>query len=104
MAFKLNKMSSLVLTDPAEAFKKLAKLFAANGGNVKTVAPLIGVDRATIFRWLKRFERDGLGDPREGVRGITGRKPSGMNKRRRARPVLKNDAETRGSVEVEEKR
>ena len=74
MAFRHTEFSYLVATDPKAAVTQLRPLFKANGHNVPDVAKHLGVNRYTLFRWLKKLADQGAGDPRDGKRGRSGRK------------------------------
>lgn len=77
MAFKYNEMSALVMRDPTTAFEQLREKFREHEGDAKALAKAVGVNRGTVFRWLNKFHLMGLGDPRDGKRGVTGRRPGG---------------------------
>ena len=74
MSFKYNPLGHLVTTDPAQAFSQLKKLFRTHT-EVPAVASSLGADKATVARWLRRLADMGYGDPRDGKRGVAGRRP-----------------------------
>lgn len=75
MAFTITEFSIQMQNAPELAHERLTALFVEHEGNVAKVATVIGVNRGTVFRWLRRFEALKLPDPRQGGRGKAGRPP-----------------------------
>lgn len=73
MAFKYNPLGQLVAENPKAAFKELKRIFEEQGYNSRLVADECGVNRPTLWRWLRRLEEAGLGDPRKGNQAKQGR-------------------------------
>lgn len=75
MAFRYSEIGQQVATNPKQAHAKLAALFVRHRYNRKAVAEHLGVNLATLQRWLRRLEEQGLADPRGGRRATMGRRP-----------------------------
>lgn len=75
MAFRRTDYGWLVTSEPQKAVKRLKRVFARNDYDVGRVAEELGVNRTTLFRWLRKLQDSGCGDPRDGKRAKTGRKP-----------------------------
>jgi predicted transcriptional regulator len=74
MSFRFVQLSELVLRKPREAHSRLRVLFSRHLGDVGGVSVELGVNKSTVFRWLKRLVDAGLDDPRAGRRGRRGPK------------------------------
>lgn len=74
MAFRHHELSALLAEHPAQAHRRLVQLFRLHAGNSRAVARSVGVDRATVFRWIDRLCGVGYKDPRGGKRGLPGRR------------------------------
>lgn len=64
MAFKFTAMGALIAESPEKAARQIAAEFKRQKGYATSVAEKLGVDIATLNRWLKRLSDAGY-DVRE---------------------------------------
>ena len=66
MAYQPTKLGSIVITDPAKAYSKLAALFLRHK-TIQAVADSQNIDRHTVQRWLISLTKRGYADPRSAI-------------------------------------
>lgn len=47
------KIAALLVADPQKAYKIIADAFDDQGGNAEATARELGVDKTTLYRWMK---------------------------------------------------
>jgi len=55
MPYRATRIGQMIRTNPTEAEKWLRKFLGECGGNVTTTARRLGVDVATLRRWMVRL-------------------------------------------------
>lgn len=66
MAFRHHRLGALVASEPATAHAELVELFRLHRTR-EEVAKEAGVDGRTLARWIDRFVKLALGDPRDAA-------------------------------------